>query len=95
MEDHDTPDLTSFTIDDMKQYVEKDAAVFCARVLRQLFNTPTCCVVHQEVRERGDQALLRKPVLPVQHEVHHLADGHVCRPPGLALQAEPRREGRQ
>lgn len=32
VEDSDTPDLTSFTVDDMKQYVEKDAAVFCAHV---------------------------------------------------------------
>lgn len=34
-------------------------------------------------------------MLSVQHEVHRLADRHVRRPPGLALQAEPRREGRQ
>lgn len=49
----------------------------------------------QAVRERRDQAVLGEPVLPVQHEVHGLADRHVRRPPGLALQTEPRREGRQ
>lgn len=56
---------------------------------------PLVVFFYQEVRECGDQALLRKSVLSVQHEVHRLADRHVRRPPGLALQAEPRREGCQ
>lgn len=56
---------------------------------------PLVVFFYQEVRERGDQALLRKSVLSVQHEIHRLADRHVRRPPGLALQAEPCREGCQ
>lgn len=57
---------------------------------------PLCYFVpSQALWERGDQAILRKPVLSVQHEVHHCPDGHVRRPPGLALQTEPRWEGRQ
>lgn len=49
----------------------------------------------QALRERRDEAVLREPVLSVQHEVHRRSDRHVRRPPGLALQAEPCREGRQ
>lgn len=49
----------------------------------------------QALRERRDEAVLGEPVLSVQHEVHRRSDRHVRRPPGLALQAEPCREGRQ
>lgn len=34
-------------------------------------------------------------MLPVQHALHRRADRHVRRPPGLALQAESRRQGGQ
>lgn len=81
--DNDVPDLRSFTIETMKQWV--DSGRCSTAHLFDGFDDAICCFHPQTVRKRGDQAVLWDPVWTVQYEILFTTTGPVWWPSGLAL----------